>query len=238
MVKKVAPRPTRPRTAAPAPKTSAGNFYDPGTSPAPEACPTPAPQPPEHPTPRDPNFSSDLRSASDLIDHGLTADTAVVDRAVAFDPEATNASDLASEIERIRAIRKPLGGYNLKLDLPKRRGYHRHWFNDTAGRVDDATNNGWTHVKGKDGKPIRRNVGRGPQQGVQFAFAMEIPDVFWIEDQDHKHQVAQDRVDAIRQRPAVAKAGESKAEDRGKFYNPHETAGDPVKIEKSNPRPL
>ena len=156
-----------------------------------------------------------------------------------FDPDSTDPRQLAAEIARIREFRKPLGGYNLKLDLPKRRGYHRHWFNDSAGRVDQASANGWTHVKGRDGKPIRRNVGRvGGEGGSSFAYAMEIPLVFYDEDMATKHQIATDRVDAIRQRPAVAKAGDSKKEDAGKFYNPHEDKGDPISIQKSNPQPL
>lgn len=181
-------------------------------------------------------FVAPTRESSDDLGPALSADRAVVD-AAPFDPNHTDPAALQAEIARIRAIRKPLGAYNLKLDLPKRRGYHRHWFLDAAGRVDQAAENGWTHVAGKDGKPIRRNAGRGAQAGQQFAFAMEIPEVFWMEDQAFKHKIAQERVDAIRERPAVAKAGQSKAEDRGKFYNPHEEQ-DPVSIEKSNPAPM
>lgn len=134
------------------------------------------------------------------------------------------------EIARIRAMRRPLGAYSQKLALAKRPGYHRHWFNDAPGRIQEAEDNGWTHVQGRDGKPEKRCVGAGRDNGALYAFAMEIPEVFWQEDQDSKHKAAAAVIEGTKGNIALAKPGGSKAQDKGKFYDPTESAT-PVQIE-------
>lgn len=128
------------------------------------------------------------------------------------------------DVARVRQMRKPFGAFTQKLALPVRKGYHRHWFNDVAGRIEDAQQGGWTNVKGNDGKPIRRVVGVGRDNGPLYAFAMELPSVFWEEDMQARHTDAQKRVDDIKKAPFRSKAGEATASDRGKFYSPTETA--------------
>lgn len=148
-----------------------------------------------------------------------SADVEVIERAIdeegQFDPE-----DLARHIDEIRATRRPVGAMAQKLALPDRRGYKRHWFNDVAGRIDDAKAAGWAHVLGRDRKPMARAVGTGRDKGVQYAFAMEIPEVFWQEDQDAQNQRAQDRMDALKAAPIRAPQGTAQKSDAGKFYSP------------------
>lgn len=127
---------------------------------------------------------------------------------------------LKSDIARIRGIRKPFGAFTQKLAIPQRPGYRRHWFSDEPGRVDEAASNGWAHVKDKDGKPVKRVVGRGRDGGPMYGFAMELPKIFWDEDMAAKHRVAQDRIDEIKKNPIRAKTGQSDRSDEGKFYSP------------------
>ena len=121
-----------------------------------------------------------------------------------------------------------------KLALPKRPGYHRHWFNDVAGRIDEATASGWSHViNPRDGKPMHRVVGSGRDNKALEAYAMELPEVFWQEEMVARHKIASDRVDGIKKRPAAAQPGQAQASDAGKFYSPHDARGmDPIHITK------
>lgn len=127
-----------------------------------------------------------------------------------------------AEIARIRKTRKPYGAFQQKLALSLRSGYHRHWFNDVPGRVDEAKLSGWTHVEDKDGRPIKRVVGKGRDTGAMYAYAMEIPDVFWEEDLAESDKRARAPMDAIKGNSVQAKPGEAKPEDNSKFYSPRE----------------
>ncbi len=176
-----------------------------------------------------PFTESVLRDHASLGERLGSADREVVETMAA--EAITDPNDLEAEIARIRSIRKPLGAYSQKLALEKRPGYHRHWFNDIAGRVEEAAANGWAHVKGKDGKPISRCVGSGRDKGALYAFAMELPEVFWLEDQAARHQVATDKVDALKRSPVRAEPGTAKPSDKGKFYDPTES-GDILQIQK------
>lgn len=137
---------------------------------------------------------------------------------------------LAADIDRIRGMRRPLGALTQKLALEKRPGYHTHWFNDEGGRIDDALANGWAHRLDKDQKPTRRAVGRGRDSNVLYAYAMDIPEVFWLEDMQSRHQVASEKMESLKAQPFRAQAGQSKPSDSGKFYSPQET--EPLTIEK------
>jgi hypothetical protein len=164
-------------------------------------------------------------------EHGGTADREVVEHVAAETIDSPDA--LAAEIERIRGFRRPLGAFSQKLALAKRPGYHRHWFNDVAGRIDEASNNGWSPVLGRDKKPIARCVGTGRDSGALYAFAMEIPEVFWLEDQSAKHQVAQDRIDGLKGAGAFrAQTGAAEKSDKGKFYDPVESPDGPLSVVK------
>lgn len=137
--------------------------------------------------------------------------------------------DLAAEIERIRKTRKPLGAYAQKLALDRRSGYHRHWFNDTGNRIAEAATNGWSHILNEENRPIRRAVGTGRDNGVQYAYAMEIPEVFWLEDMAARHEVAQEKIEALKKSPVRAEKGQAQRSDQGKFYSPQE---DILSVEK------
>lgn len=176
-------------------------------------------------------FTDVVRSGSSPLERGGSVDREIAEGMAeeAFaDPES-----LAEEIARIRAFRKPLGAMSQKLALPKRTGYHRHWFNDTAGRIEEAQNNGWAHVKGNDGKPICRCVGTGRDKGALYAYAMEIPEVFWLEDMAAKNRAATEKMEGLKASPFQSRPGQAKASDSGKFYDPVEAPSGPVQIVKT-----
>lgn len=224
-----APQNTSRGAGAPAPASAAatepgsGGFYSPGDEPAGASSLESGAEAEE----RD-QFNALVRAESPRGgEHFGSADREVVEGLAADaieDPEA-----LEDEIERIRLIRKPIGPYSLKLALPKRAGYYRHWFNDTAGRVEEARQNGWSPVTGNDGKPISRCVGSGRDKGAMYAFAMEIPEIFWLEDQALKNQAASEKLDSLKRSPFQAPAGAAKATDKGKFYDPSEAEGGPIR---------
>lgn len=162
------------------------------------------------------------------VSENLTADASLSENASASDDRKT----LVEDVARIRQIRKPFGAATQKLALPQRHGYHRHWFNDVSGRIDEAIASGWAHIKGRDGKPIKRAVGTGRDNGVLTAYAMELPEVFWQEDMAVRHKDAESRIDAIKTSPFRSKPGQAKPSDKGKFYDPKEESGQgPVSIE-------
>lgn len=141
---------------------------------------------------------------------------------LSLSPQFDGGGDLAAEIARIRQIRKPLGALSQKLALEVRRGYHRHWFNDTPGRVDEAVASGWAHVLDKDKKPLKRVVGAGRDNGALYAYAMELPEVFWLEDMQSRHDKATEKVEALKKSPVQSRPGEAQKSDGGKFYSPQE----------------
>lgn len=140
---------------------------------------------------------------------------------------------LQSDIERIRKSRKPFGAFTQKLAYPARSGYHRHWFSDEPGRLDEAKISGWANVTDKEGKPERRVVGRGRDGGPMYGYLMELPSVFWEEDQQAKHDAAQARIDEIKKSPFRAKPGQGKAADADKFYSAKD---EPLTITQSDVR--
>lgn len=193
-----------------------GGFY------APEGEQAESPAPPPSPSALAMvRFAESVREESPGDDEGLTAD---VETAAAASTEGELSEEsLAEAIARIRGIRKPLGAFSQKLALPQRSGYHRHWFNDVAGRIEEAAANGWAHVTGSDGKPIKRCVGSGRDKGAMFAYAMELPEVFWQEDQDARHDAATQKIESLKAAPFRAQPGSAKADDKGKFYSPSES---------------
>jgi hypothetical protein len=200
------------RAEAPA---AAGNFFNPdGKRPEERAPAHQAVERTPHPTdePKSPLAATIL--SADIADQ---------------DAPAPEDETLEQRIARIRSTRRPLGTMAQKLALPARAGYSRHWFNDTPGRIEEAEANGWAHVKGTDGSPINRVVGSGRDNGALRAYAMEIPAVIRQEDIDAQHQIAREKVEAIKASPFRSKAGEAKPADSGKFYSPKEDV-DPLQV--------
>jgi hypothetical protein len=154
-------------------------------------------------------------------------------------PDATPRPDesLEDAIARVGAIRernrKEWGEFSQKLALPKRNGYHTHWFNDVAGRIDEALASGWSHrINPRDGRPFHRVVGSGRDGKPLEAYAMDLPLVFWQEEMDARHKLASDRIEAIKKAPFQAKPGQAQASDKGKFYDPTEGQAGPLQVVK------
>jgi hypothetical protein len=177
---------------------------------------------PEKRKPGRPAKATAVAEPSAVIEPGMTADLSLAPDAAPQESET-----IEQAIERIRKVRQPFGGgLTQKLALPKRPGYHRHWFNDVAGRIDEASASGWTHViNPRDGKPTKRVVGSGRDNKALEAYAMELPEVFWQEEMDARHAEAAARIEGIKKNPFQAKPGQAKASDKGKFYDPTEGSG-------------
>lgn len=109
-------------------------------------------------------------------------------------PPAPSEADIAAEYPP-GFVRKPFGSHVQKLSYPERPGFHRHWFNDTPGRISRALEGGYKHVQDRDGKNVSRIVGAAPTGGGMNAFLMEIPNQYWLEDQAAKNK-ARDEIDA------------------------------------------
>lgn len=214
--------PARASVASTAPMSGAHqSFYDPQDEHAASA---------ESPLSR--AFTGTVLQSHVPLERGGSADVEVAEHMAAEvqdDPD-----QLAADIARIRQFRKPIGAMSQKLALPVRPGYHRHWFNDVAGRISEAEANGWAFVRGADEKPLSRCVGTGRDKGAQYAFAMELPLVFWQEDLDAKHKLASEKIDSLKGQIARVPSGKADRADKGKFYDPHEESGaGPVQIVKS-----
>jgi hypothetical protein len=158
-----------------------------------------------------------------------------VDASLTPSGEPREDETLEQSIERIRALRERTrqewGAFTQKLALPPRIGYHRHWFNDVAGRIEEAKSAGWAHVKNpRDNTPLKRTVGTGRDSNVLVAYAMELPQIFWQEEMDARNKVASDKVAAIKAKPFSSQPGQAQASDQGKFYSPNETG--PIQVTK------
>jgi hypothetical protein len=97
-----------------------------------------------------------------------------------------------------RPSRKPFGSMSLKLDYAQREGFHRHWFNDTPGRIDRAKEAGYEHVKGNDQKNVSRTVGTAEGGGALTAYLMEIPEEWYQQDMASEQVVIDEKEEAIR----------------------------------------
>lgn len=137
--------------------------------------------------------------------------------------------DLNDDIARITALREanPFGAFDQKMKLAPVEGYKLHWFNDKPGRVDTALRSGWTHINDNDGKPKVLIVDSG---GLK-AYAMKIPEQFWIEDQARQSAKAEAALAAVKKKP-TGSPGQTKANDQGAFYTPN-ASGDAVTITRS-----
>lgn len=130
------------------------------------------------------------------------------------------------KIAELRSKRVPFGRRQQKLAYARRPGYHRHWFADHPGRVEEARLAGWEHVKDHEGKIVSKLHGRHRDGRAMIGYLMEIPEVLWRED------LAQDqrRIDEGEQgiRAGNLPTGKS-AEGQGNFYVP--TQGISIKNE-------
>ena len=81
--------------------------------------------------------------------------------------------------------RVPLGQHVAKLALPDRPGFVRRWINDYPGRVQQAVNGGYEHIKDEKSQPLTRVVDK--TSGL-VSYAMEIPREFYDEDKRAKEE--------------------------------------------------
>jgi len=174
---------------------------------------------PSAPQAQHPGVAMSEAQAVEVGDGTSTAD-ASISPLRETDPELSPAAELEADIARIRSLRRPLGSFSQKLALEPVPGYHQHWFNDVGARIDEAKANGWAHVLDAERKPIKRAVGVGRDNGVLYAYAMKLPQVFWQEDIDARHRDAAERVDQLKASPFQSKPGQAEASDAQKFYSP------------------
>jgi hypothetical protein len=101
-----------------------------------------------------------------------------------------------------RKARVPLGVVRMKLNASKREGYHRHWINDSPGRLDSALDGGYVFVEETDNvrvgqgqdltqregldSRVSRVVGTARDGSALRAYLMEIPQDMYDEDQKAK----------------------------------------------------
>lgn len=149
------------------------------------------------------------------------------DAASASIPEAPGDADaLNLRVAELRAKRVPFGRRQQKLAYARRPGYHRHWFADHPGRVEEASLAGWEHVKDHEGKIVSKLHGRHRDGRAMIGYLMEIPEVLWRED------LAQDqrRIDDGEQGIRTGNLPQGKSvEAQGNFYVP--TQGISIKNE-------
>ena len=214
------PAPVRrpPQRPAPRPPVAKAKSILPGPAAAPAAAPPPAATPAAAPAPVAAEVIAQHKAESVQVEGAITGDISLMLPAEdTLDPLAYQA-----EIERIRGLRKPFGTFTQKLALPVRRGYKRHWFNAVPGRIEQKLAEGWAFVTDRESKPIKRVVGTGRDNNALVGYAMEIPEVFWLEQQGSEHKIAQAKMDDIATNPVRAKPGTTKKADAGKFYSPTE----------------
>jgi hypothetical protein len=144
----------------------------------------------------------------EALQSDVTRDAAPAEQAGDFQPQSPRQ-------------RVPFGSFELKLDLPPRPGFHRHWFNDKPGRIERAELAGYTHVCDASGKPISRPVGVRDGGGALHAFVMEIPQELYDEDFLRAQARVNDIDASIRQGKLATTEGDSR-------YVPKAT---PIRIE-------
>lgn len=122
-----------------------------------------------------------------------------------------------------RSRRIPMGVPQAKLGIAQKPGYVRRWVNDWPGRLLRAQQAGYEFVadatsKDEDGR-MKRHVGTHPDGSPLFAYAMEIREEFYKEDQLAK-EASLKEVDAAIRRGVPQ--GDQAGGFEGKSYVPSE----------------
>lgn len=102
-----------------------------------------------------------------------------------------------------RRRRKSVGGFNLKLAAPPRDGFFRRWFVDKPGRLAEAEDLAYEHVRdtsiksdGTDSR-IRRLTGTDGHGAPQYSYLMETPLSEYqagVEDKEEAHAAFEDSI--------------------------------------------
>lgn len=96
--------------------------------------------------------------------------------------------------------RRPFGSQRQKLAYPSRAGFHRHWFNDEPGRIEEALEAGYEHVKHETKHvSVSTVVGTARGGGALHAYLMEIPIQWYEEDMASREAEYAERIRAIKQ---------------------------------------
>jgi hypothetical protein len=97
-------------------------------------------------------------------------------------------------VAKVRApgARKPMGSREQRMAWPPEEGFFHYWFNDEPGRIQRATQAGYTHVDFQ-GKHVSTIVGVDRAGKPLLAFLMKLPKEWRDEDQ----QAIADEQDAI-----------------------------------------
>lgn len=142
-------------------------------------------------------------------------------KAIVAPDHASDPEGYAAYVAALNAKRVPFGSFQQKLAYPKREGYYRYWFNDEPGRVQQATDAGYTHVKDQStGAQVKRVVGKSDAGGALYAYLMEIPTVIWEEDMQAQRRQTDETEAAIKRSKAIVANAKEAAEDQGAFYVP------------------
>lgn len=133
-------------------------------------------------------------------------------KSVGVDPNAQPPAPVpveTAEQEPQARARRPFGVAQAKLAFPPaRNGFVQYVFNDTPGRVQRAVEAGYTHRKDGDGKPYVAIVGVSQDGSGMRGYLMEIPEEWYLQDQQEKQKV-NDRIDnSIRRGDIQGKVGE------------------------------
>lgn len=136
---------------------------------------------------------------------------------VSADPEIKGETDAEIEAE-IRARwgvgaenkRIPFGAGNKRLPDAKRRGFHRHVFNDVPGRIAQALRAGYKHVEDESGGHISSVVGTSPLGGPLHGYLMEIPEQWFHADMARNASQVDEVDEAIRGGSIGAKEGDGR----------------------------
>jgi hypothetical protein len=93
-----------------------------------------------------------------------------------------------------RRRRADVNGMQLKLKAPPREGFQRRWFNDTPGRLAEAEELAYDHVRdpsiksdGTDSR-VRRLVGTQANGQPLYAYLMETPEAEWAAGQAEREE--------------------------------------------------
>lgn len=144
-----------------------------------------------------------------------TAEVAVAEAAHRATAEASVGEVVAPSGKVItRDSRKGFGNQSQKLARPARAGYHRHWFNDTPGRISHALECGWVHVKNEiNGSNETEVVGVAQIGGALHAYLLEIPEEWYRDD-----MAEQERTNASKEEAIKGGVEAKDAKDRSAFY--------------------
>ena len=140
------------------------------------------------------------REGRAAADAQRAASLAVAEQAHAVTSAASTSEITTPGGKRIsRETRRGFGSQDQKLAYPQRQGYHRHWFNDTPGRISRALESGWTHVKNEiNGNNEREVVGVAQIGGALHAYLMEIPEEWYQDDMDDQEKLNASKEEAIK----------------------------------------